>query len=167
MPESVFESILQATRNEILRVCLPELPDDHCRIIKNYRTLAPVELPGLPGVVIFPTGVETITPVTNASDDIGYPVAVGMLADDRNDDGDGDTQSQELNRDRHLYWRERIRDHFGGQRLTGVPTVWDCRVEPAVIVDPSEHANNLWRGGLVLRFVSRERRGVNVANVGG
>lgn len=160
MAEAVFESILQAVRQQIFEIVLPGLPDENVQVVKLYRNRGTVE-PGLPGVLVFPSGVETITPTTNASDDIGYPVAVAMLAEDRNDG----TQDQEQNRDRLLLWREKVRDHFIGQRLTGVVTVWNCIVEPNVIVDQPEWANNVWRGALVLRFVSRERRGRNVANI--
>jgi hypothetical protein len=171
MAESVYESILQSVRQEILALSLPGMADDHVKIVKVYRNLAPSVVPGLPGVLIFPSGVETMTPVTNASDDIGYPVAVAMLADDRADeadetnDGDETALSADKFRDRLLYWRERIRDHFIGQRLANVITVWDCKVEPSVVVDPPEKMVNLWRGALVLRFVSRERRGSSVANI--
>jgi hypothetical protein len=110
-------------------------------------------LPTLPGVLIAPLDADAISRAggTNQRDDVGYPIAVGLFA--------ADSDSQTENYDRNLLWRERIRRKFLHQRLSGVPSVYTCLVEPKQIVDPFRWlARNLWVSTLLLRFLSREAR---------
>lgn len=111
----------------------------------------------LPCVVVSypPGGGEQILPGTNTTEDIGYPVAVTILAADAgNQDLAIDTES-----DQYALWRETIILHFLNQRLTGVSEIYVCRIEPGTIMDPADFfERNVYAGGFIVRCIARQAR---------
>ncbi|MBL8829558.1 MAG: hypothetical protein JNM18_21445 [Planctomycetaceae bacterium] len=107
----------------------------------------------LPGVIVSPEGSESM-PLgsgTNLRDDIGYAVLVTILTAD-NEQIAGSLKSP-------LEWRETIARAFSQQPLPDVEEVIRCTVEPRAVVGPDAYQRGLLQSSLVLRFVSRERRG--------
>lgn len=152
MAESVFKAILDQVQADIQGLNLAGIDSGSIRVVKVFSDIEEM-LPTLPGVLIGPLDAETSPPQvgTNARDDIGYPIVVGMFAADSDD--------QVQNHDRNLLWRERIRRQFANRRLANVPSVYTCLLEPRTIVDPRRWlTRNLWASSLLLRFMSRETR---------
>lgn len=131
---------------------LPELTAD--RVYREI-TLEPAVFARmtLPGIIVGPTGLETLLPGLNVRDDIGYPVPVFFV--DR-------ASGEETGRMKpFLLWRERIHRYFRHQRLSGVPEIWMCAVEPGPTFDiPKELEYQFLLSSTNLRFTSREPRGV-------
>lgn len=114
----------------------------------------------LPGILLVMMDAETVNSAagftgTNASDDIGYPVLVGIHAAKTEDTGTDD--------DAQRLWRETIRKAFINQRLTdgsGNSLAQTCVVEPRAQVDAFQRRIRLtWSSVMVLRFIAREQRG--------
>lgn len=158
MPSSaVYTLILEAVQTTIQGLDLTDIADANVQLGKVFPE-SPGCVPGLPGILLLPVreGGNSGAAGTNASDDIEYQVAVWIFAADCPGAGIN-TQTQNL--DRGLYWRELIRKAFINQRLSGAPTVWTCRVDHTSVTDrPAWIKDNTWIGGLILRFISRERR---------
>ncbi len=95
---------------------------------------------------------ETIRPATNLRGDWGYPVRAQIC--DRADN------NEKLPRGKYLKWREQIALAFEEQRLPGVTEVFNCLIEPAVIVDPKLPSYKYFVSGLTLRFIARRARGL-------
>jgi hypothetical protein len=116
-------------------------------------------LGGLPGVLLMAVDAETINTGgftgTNASDDIGYPVLVGIHA--------SKTEDTKTDDDAQRVWRETIRKAFINQRLTdasGNSLAMICLAEPRQQVDAIQRRLSLtWSSVMVLRFIARELRG--------
>lgn len=108
-----------------------------------------------PGVIVSPLGAETMHPEqgTNRLDDVGYPVHVSIVA--------ADNQDLTSNLGAYLLWRESIARAFRNQPLDGVPEIIRCTVEPQQIVLPEEFTKGVFHSELLLRFVSREPRGLS------
>ncbi len=165
---AVYFDILTRVAVDIKALSLTGIAEANVQVIKA-NTERETIVPGVPGILILPFGEELI-PVDGATlrrDDIGYPVAVIMIDIDRKSSvteipatADEGTVDQDYNFDNKLTWRESIRKKFINQRLTSVTTVWNCIVEPDLVVDAETLVNdNLWMSVLVLRFLSRETRG--------
>ena len=115
----------------------------------------------LPGIVIMSAGPETIDPLgatTNSSDDIGYPVFIGLFADKS-----AASITPTTSDDTQAVWRETIRQTFIRQRLTDDSSntlAYTCLCEPKDQVNvPMRRAFGTWLSFMVLRFVAREARG--------
>jgi hypothetical protein len=110
----------------------------------------------LPAILLAPER-ETVDPQAgvNSLDDVGYGVMVTIV------DRDNQEPTLHLNLDKYLLWREKIVRAFRNQRLPGVPGVMNCVVEPAEVVSGEAWSKNLFTSALVLRFVSREPRGLS------
>lgn len=107
-----------------------------------------------PGIIIFPAMREALKFTVNQADDIMYPVGLLFM------DVDSDPAT---NHDRNLYWREKMRRQFVRQRYvvtTPAATMYDCEIEPGLIMDYNKWVNNeIFAGAMVLKFWSRESRG--------
>jgi hypothetical protein len=94
---------------------------------------------------------EQLRPATNLRDDIEYPVRVFIL----------DRQSRQFDRNlpTYLLWRERIMSSFRYQRLANVPEIWNCSIQPQLVIDEAvQQKYQHVVSGMVLRFLSREGR---------
>lgn len=153
---SVHYQCLVAAQARIRGLELPGIADDSVltRKLPLDRQIGPDFKPKLPCVLLTPMGVEQMNPRagTNVRDDVGYPVLCSILS--------ADNQKLELTDDRELKWRERIARAFRNQRLPGVSEVYTTVVEPTSIIVPDGWLKNVWAQGLILRFISREVRGV-------
>lgn len=155
---AVFEAMRNAVQAKIQTLSLPGDPQSNLLPITGERVYKQMEqlahLVQYPCVVILEEDEqETVTPATNARDDIGYPVRVLLM------DRSGKLFDKRL--PTYLLWRQRIMRAFEEQRLPGVASIWTCHVQPLLVVDTRtrqmyEHLVS----GMVLRFVSRELRGV-------
>ena len=165
---SVFHDILTTVQTAIQALSLDGINSGNIELVKVNPERETV-LPGIPGILILPIGEEGI-PIDGGTlrrDDVGYPVGIIMIDIDRQSsetgtpaDADEGTVDQDYAFNTKLLWRERIRKKFIRQKLTGVASVYNCEIEPDVVVDPTALlGDNLWMGTLVLRFLSRETRG--------
>lgn len=109
----------------------------------------------LPCIIITP-GKTTASPTegVNARDDYRRPCLVTVVMPDNAEN------TLELNLDIALLWQEKIMRAFHNQRLAGVPEVVICQAEPAESVIPAAWGNNVLASAVLLRFRSREARGL-------
>jgi hypothetical protein len=109
----------------------------------------------LPGVLITP-GRQTMNPRagTTSQDDVEYGVLVTILRADNQEATIGvDLDAQTL-----AY--EKIAKAFRNQRLSGVTEITTCAVEGSDTVLGPAWQKNLLASSMVLRFTSREGRGI-------
>jgi hypothetical protein len=99
------------------------------------------------GIFVTPPS-ETLAPVSNLRDDVGYGVQVTMVQ--------ASNQALTTNAGRLLLWREQIRKAFSEKRLTGVSSVYRCKVEPASVFWPEGFRLQYDVGALLIRCYSRE-----------
>lgn len=168
---SVLYDILSAVQTQIQGLSLTDIDNANIQVaqVRNPREVVSV-MPGLPGILIFPLGAESMPPAagTVCKDDIGYPVAVAIFdyslqatEDDTPAGAQTGAPDQDYNMDQKFQWRQDIRRKFFHKRLTGVSSVWNCTIEPMPIVDTTEWLNTrggLWVSMMILRFLSREAR---------
>lgn len=168
---AVYYAIMTAVQSALRDLSLTDIDSSNIRIAKVHSERETV-FPDLPGILIMPLGAESIvaTSGTNASDDIGYPVAVIVFDQDRQQSDTGlpaeaveGTQDQEFRYEQKLIWREKIRKQFINQRLTLTGpsvNVNRCTVEPGEVVRSDDWLeNNIWVSSMVFRFWTRETRG--------
>lgn len=103
------------------------------------------------GIFITP-GRETLTFRTNLKDDYGYPVQVTYFA--------VANRSLTSNISRAMKWRDKIWKANIFQYVGGIAGVFNCIPEPGPIFDTGAWAEQFDAGSLVLRFLSREARGI-------
>lgn len=110
---------------------------------------------GLPALLLFPGANERFTPAMNQSNDIGYPIVVAVIEGQTNA-----TLGLTENKDRYLYWREVIINHFINQYFTissPACVFHECLVEPGPIIDWAKWgAEGLRVGSFTLRFFTRK-----------
>jgi hypothetical protein len=149
--EAVLYQCLDAVRSRIQGLSLAGVQNDQVVIGK----VPDDKNRSFPSILITPFQSESLNAAdgTNSRDDLGYPVLVAILA--------ADNQDQQANLDTYLVWREKIRQAFHNQRLPGVSEIITTAVEPRNIVEPAAwFERNLFVSGLLLRFLSREPRGI-------
>lgn len=103
------------------------------------------------GIFVNPTR-ETLTPKTNRTDDYGYGVQVTYFTVSNRD------LTSNLNRT--LQWRDTLWKAHIFQYLPGFTEGFNCTPEPGPVYDAGAFAENMDAGSLVLRFFSREARGI-------
>ncbi len=151
MPDdSIYYRCLLATQARIQSLSLEDIPSDNVVLQKlpHLENSTP-----LPCILLSHLGSEDVSSQlgTNLRDDVGYPVVVSMIA--------ADNQDQQQHASKYLLWRERVSQSFRHQRLTDVPEVWTCRVEPHDVTTSDAFVQNIYHSSLLLRFFSREPRG--------
>ena len=154
--QALYERILVAVQARIQTLSLTGIASGSIllRKVPWDRDIGTAKTYAYPVVQVSPHGQETMVPTagTNQKDDVGYAVLVSMM--------DIDNQRQTYQREQRLRWREAIARTFRHARLPGISEVFDCVVEPNVVVHaPNWLDQNLWTSFLVLRFVARESRG--------
>lgn len=103
------------------------------------------------GIFITP-GRETLTFKTNLKDDYGYPVQVTYFA--------AANRNLTSNISRAMQWRDRIWKANIFQYVGGIESVYNCIPEPGPVFDAGAWSELFDAGSLVLRFLSREARGI-------
>jgi hypothetical protein len=154
MSESLQGQIEEAIVDAIRDLSLAGLSSENIvrQLVPLDRDISPTSLPA---IRIGPGGSEQIDlrRGTNAADDIGYPVQVVMRARANQDLAAGSGG------DAWLHWREQIVQAFHNHRLSDVPSVFQCIVEPREIVAPNAwFQQNLWVSALVVRCTARRSR---------
>mgnify|MGYP001585030451 CR=1 FL=1 len=154
---AILYQILLAVRSRIQALLLDGIANASVVVKKlpMERTFAAQGGIALPCVLITPQ-TERMPPLagTNIKDDITYGVLVTLIASDNQE------KTLALNLDRLTLWRERIAKAFRNQRLPGVDSVITASAEPADTVIPAAWAKNLLASAILLRFTSREARGL-------
>lgn len=109
----------------------------------------------LPAVIITPQR-EQMPPRAGvtAKDDIGYGVLVTIV------DSDNQERTLAANHNKYLVWRQKIAKAFRNQRLSGVSEIIIGVIEPGDPVVPTAWLAQLFASALLLRFTSREGRGL-------
>lgn len=160
MTTSIWMTCLELVRDEVRGLQLWAIPDDNIKLIKvdhaRHGTAGvTVGEPPVPGVIVLPSGPETI-PLgrgTSAHEDVGYPVAVTFM--DRDLQTAATIQDQESNYDRRLLWREQVRNHF--MRKSFRDGTLYCETEPGTVIDLRRWlASGIWASTLIVRCWSRE-----------
>jgi hypothetical protein len=106
-------------------------------------------------VLVAPVDQEQIanTGPTNA-DDIVYPVVVGLVAP-------ANRSQTDANRNKWFLWRERVRKAFINQGLVVADgNVWQAEIQPLRIVVREWWERNAFVSPMIIRFTSREERGI-------
>jgi hypothetical protein len=145
---AVYQNILTATQTKLQGLSLTGI-DDANIIIREVGSDAGVTLPGI--VIVPQRPVMNPRAGTSAHDDVAYPVLVAMFAADNHAQSKTDTYTD---------WLQTIARAFRHQRLSGVPEVFDCEVSPGDAIDRQGWDAQKFVGLTVLRFISREPRGV-------
>lgn len=158
--ESTHYQILVAVQAVIQSLTLAGLDNDSVVVKKlplerafDPETANPVV--ALPCVLITP--VREIMPPTagvTSFDDVLYGVLVTTVGKDNQEK----TLAADI--DTFTLWRQRIAMAFRSQGLSAVATVYNAVVEPADVVIPSAWHANLFASALLIRFTSRETRGL-------
>ena len=158
---AVIYDMLEEVLAQIQALKLPGLAPANVLIQKVISTkvvdMALPEGQRFPCILIGPWGRETFPAGSNVRDDVGYPIAVAIIA--------SEVQEKELARDKqlenfdqYLGWRETLRRAFIGQRLTST-LGQRITIEPLDITDRAAWEQlNLWVSGMVLRIEQRESR---------
>lgn len=107
----------------------------------------------VPIITISHPGNESFTAGTNARDDVGYPVMVGIF--------DRTEQDNRSELDKYLFWREKLaRAMRQTVNLPGVPEVIRTIAEYGPVTVPADFVEGVVHSPITFRFVSREPRGI-------
>ena len=154
--EAVFYQCLTAVRSRIRALALSGIADASIVAKKLPLPRAFRDTGGiaLPAIIITPHRDRIDTAAgTNARDEITYHVLVTIFA------ADNQEATLAASLDTYLKWRQRIHTAFRNQRLTGVSSIVNCRVESYDVLHGPSWMDNLFVSGLILQFISRETRG--------
>lgn len=124
-------------------------------VLRRFPWVRAEEEANKPMVIIAHPGSETMRPNegTNQRDDVGYPVLVAVY--------DRDAQANDSDLDKYLLWRQQLARSFRhNTELPALPEITRTIVEPGRIVEPAEYVNGVLYSPLLVRFISREPRGV-------
>jgi len=153
--QSVHWRCLSAVCGQVRNLQLDGLPTASVLLMKIPAAVSfgTADVP-LPGVLISPYGPEHMNRLqgTNQKDDVEYPVLISIVDRDNQD-------PTATGLGRYLNWRERIARTFRNQRLSEVPEIIGCWIEPSTIVQPESWMKGFFHSSLLLWFVSREPRG--------
>ena len=142
--------LLEATRQTIVSLRLPELPDTNVLVLPTLvERKGEVSRADRPAIWVAPSGPERLDPAqgTNCRDDVVYPLGVVCLLDDTPDRFALVTQ-----------WRARLGEAFHLRPLPGTPC-FCVTVEPRDLVDQDAWAGRrLWLSQLQLLCLTREPR---------
>lgn len=153
-PTAVFEQCLQSIVTTLQGAAavgkLGEITPDRITrqdVVDTEHSESP-----LPAIIVSPGLNENEEGGTNASDDISYPVMVGVI--DRKDEND------DANTPTYFLWREVIRQLFNNKRLPGVPTSFRNVVNFQMALDHKQDDEdmNLFSTSLQIDCKQRELR---------
>jgi hypothetical protein len=154
--ESIHTRCLAAAQARIRLLGLDGLAGDSVVVEKVPAGRNLATLVGLPAIVLSPhRAAMPAVEGTNSLDDVFYDVLVAIF------DRDNQESTLQANLGRHMLWRQQIARAFRNQRLSGVPEVINCGVEPAEGLLEEAWKRELMTSAVLLRFTSRETRGFN------
>lgn len=105
-----------------------------------------------PFILIVPYGSESLEGEESQTDDIVYPVLVGMI--------DNVNQNQSTNLARNLYWRQRLISKFHYNTFSSINSQNESTVRPLTAVDPAAFRDkNRWVSGLLINYKVTVGRG--------
>lgn len=139
---------LEDVQRQVRELRLPQLDEGqvYVRWVFTDRNVT------LPSVQVVPFGTEIISGATNLSEDIGYPIAVGIVA--------AQNQDLEANLELFLGWRWRLIRKFRTARFKRFERSMGVEIEAMSVVDPAVWSEaNLFVSAIVLRVTNRETRG--------
>jgi len=161
--QAIAYQCLAAAQARIQSLSLPNL--DNANVIVRKlpidRYLGPGQPTGLPAILLTPV-TEQMPPLegVNAKDDVTYGVLCTIV------DADNQEPTLSANLPQYTLWRQSIARAFRNQRLYGVTSpdgsnpIINAFVEPADQLIPAAWTANLYASAMLLRFVSREARGI-------
>lgn len=158
---AVLFDILEQVRADVQALNLPGLAPANILIQKVVSTKAvDMALPEgarFPCVLIAPWGRETFPGGSTTRDDMGFPVAIAIIASEAQERAQArDKQLQSF--EQYLGWRETLIGSFINRRLTST-LVQRITIEPLDIADRKAWEDlNLWVSGIVLRCEQRMSR---------
>ena len=140
MPDPAHFTILEAVKATIQSLALEEIGTGrvHNKLLPTDRGITP------PAVVVSLWDKEGLEGGNFEDDWTTYPVLVTFLM----------VKNQDLTlRKPELAWREKVVAAFRPGRLSGVPSVWRCQIEPQPIIDMRLFLDSqLFAGAVLLRF---------------
>jgi hypothetical protein len=152
MATSVFQQVIAAVVAGIQALDLTDILDANV-IDLDHNSKIEEQLPSLPGIIVLPI-TDNIADGggTNAKDDVEYVVGIGIFSENV-----GPTTSA-ANKDRHMLWRQRIRDAFVNKRLTGL--TYTCKYRGGAPLYDAQYRRlrQMASQTMILRFYSREAR---------
>lgn len=108
----------------------------------------------LPAIVVAPQrSIHATREGSNLRDDVTYGVYVAIFA--------ADNQALTANTATYTKWIQQIAKAFRGQRLSAVSESIICTVEPVATVPWGDWLNNIFAGGMLVKCVCRETRGLS------
>ena len=148
---AIYDRILDKVTSEVKALNLSGILDANVKRCK-VATDRQQDLPDLPGILISPTLRIRMTGGTIPRDDIEYPVLILMIRQGN--------QNNDIGSDPFLDWQEFIRRRFIHQHLDVTSAcVYNCKIDPRDTYNIPKWLQNKEVGAIILRFVSREKRG--------
>ncbi len=162
--ESVLFQCLQSAQARIQAILLPGLTSGNVivRKLPLDRYVGSGQPTTFPAILLTPV-VERMPPLSGTVnfDDVTYGVLCTIV------DRDNQEPTLAANLPRYTLWREKIARAFRNQRLAGVVLadgsnpIINAEVDPGEQLIPAAWSANLYASALLLRFVSREPRGIS------
>lgn len=146
----IHKRILEGVQQRIISIGLEDIPDS--RVVVRWIPQRDAGGLAVPHILVTPLGVENDQSILMARDDIGYPVFVTIV--------DGINRQDDLNLRRDLRWREQIAKSLRNQKLSGVPEVFDTKIDYGQTVDVQAYLHNALVSLIMFRFLVRETRGL-------
>lgn len=147
----LYQQVLDAVADKIGALSLAGLPSAEIFVRKLPWNKNNTE----PGIHVTPTR-ETVDRVTTSHDDFGYGVQVTIVQPSN--------QNLTKNLETELDWRRSLIQAFQPTSvqlpLAGVGEVFDVRIEPGPVIDPSTFLLQYDVQAVLLRFFTREVRGL-------
>jgi hypothetical protein len=155
--DPVHVRILDAVINRINNIGFSWLPTS--KVLKRWVPNLLENVDGAPPVVyVCPVGAEQYNDTLINRDDPGFPTIIALV-EAATLTGNQTTGLATLNRD--LDFRIRVSRAFRNQRLSGVPEVYNCRLDPSNIADMNALlTKQRIVSALILRHYTREERGL-------
>lgn len=146
---AIVKQILDAVKTRIELLELEDIADSSIVIRKVWLER---NIPKPCIVVCHQRTAEQLA--SNVRDDVSYAILVVLY------DLDNQEATYAANLDKYTMWQQKIRRAFRFQYLTGVPEVVGCQIESAEAIIPAAWQQQLFCTALLLRFTSREPRGL-------
>lgn len=148
--QAVYYRILQAVKSRVGLLSLDGIP-----LAKQQLLWRPIQLDNInnpPVLLISPTGAEGTQDTWTNTDVLTFPVLIVLV--------DALQGESAINLARDIKWRDQIARALKGQRLAGVPEVFECRHYPDAVALPEGWSKNKLVSAMLFRFAVRQTRGL-------